>query len=171
MLERLGEIIRGKGQNGQMPETFAASPDMMSVLGCGEEDLAQVLRGLGFREARVKNEAGEETTQWQQRPRREERRHKPRPQRTEAARPPRRAAVTAAPYGTPATEPAPPKEERVPQREERQAPRPEHKARGKDRKPRRDDDKDRPRERRPEKPFVVDPDSPFAALAALKFRK
>ena len=32
------------------------------------------------------------------------------------------------------------------------------------------DNKPRP-PRRPEKPFVVDPDSPFAALAALKFRK
>jgi hypothetical protein len=29
----------------------------------------------------------------------------------------------------------------------------------------------RVRRGKPDKPFVVDPDSPFAALAALKFRK
>jgi superfamily II DNA/RNA helicase len=176
MLERLGEIIRGKGQGGQMPETFAASPDMMSVLGCGEEDLAAVLRGLGFRETKVKNEAGEETTQWQQRARREERR----PKRTKRPEAPQRAQRApqpiAMPYGQPTTDaaPAPPSEQRAehkPRQEHkgRQDHKPRHK--DKERKPRREEQSDRPRERRPEKPFVVDPDSPFAALAALKFRK
>jgi ATP-dependent RNA helicase SUPV3L1/SUV3 len=158
MLERLGEIIRAKGKSGQMPETFAASPDMMSVLGCGEEDLTHVLRALGFRDRQVKNEAGEETTEWSLRQRREERRPKPRPQR------PKRADVTAAaPYGAPSEAVAatsPRGDSSVPSREHKR----------KDRKPQRGEEKQRP-QRRPEKPHVVDPDSPFAALAALKFRK
>ncbi|MEQ1866211.1 MAG: hypothetical protein ABL996_16360, partial [Micropepsaceae bacterium] len=172
MLERLGEIVRSKGKNGQMPESFAVSPDMMSVLGCGEEDLAQVLRGLGFREAKVKNEAGEETTQWQQRARRDERRPKPAARKPEAARPQRRQVnLVAAPYGQPATEPRPPESVAEPQRVAYKGPRPDHKPRPKDQKPRRDDERERVKPRRADKPFVVDPDSPFAALAALKFQK
>ena len=173
MLERLGEIIRNKGKNGQMPDAFAPSPDMMSVLGCGEEDLAQVLRGLGFRETRVKNEAGEETTQWAQRARRDERRAKPAPRKLESAHVPRRAVspVVATPYGQPAAEPRVPESVSAPARAERKGPKPEQKPRHNDRKPRRDNEGERPRERRPEKPFVIDPDSPFAALAALKFQK
>ena len=156
MLERLGEIIRGKGQSGQMPESFVASPDMMSVMGCGDDDLAQVLRALGFRDRREKNEAGEEVVHWNTRQKRDERRAKP--QRSPA---PRRSAVpVSAPYGAPSGEPA----------AADAAPRQERKR--KEHKPRKDERDDRPRpQRKPEKPFVVDPDSPFAALAALKFRK
>jgi ATP-dependent RNA helicase SUPV3L1/SUV3 len=158
MLERLGEIIRSKGQGGQMPESFGVSPDMMSVLGCGEEDLALVLRSLGFRDQRTKNEAGEEVVQWQARQRRDERKTKPRqPQQHK----PRRQATVSVPYGAPSEEaPAAPSGE---------APKPRHEHKRKERKGERED-KPRP-QRRPEKPFVVDPDSPFAALAALKFRK
>jgi ATP-dependent RNA helicase SUPV3L1/SUV3 len=165
MLERLGEIIRGKGQSGQMPEAFVVTPDMMSVLGCGEEDLTQVLRSLGFRERKTTNEAGAEVVQWQTRQRREERRpSKPRPQQQpqQHHRSKRASAITAAPYGAPATEitakPA-----------ETQQPRHEHKRKD-HRKGGERDERPRP-QRKPDKPFVVDPDSPFAALAALKFRK
>ena len=155
MLERLGEIIRSKGQGGQMPDTFGVSPDMMSVLGCGEEDLAQVLRSLGFRDQKTKNEAGEEVVQWQARQRREERKAKPRPQQQQR----RRQTTVSVPYGAPS--------EAAPAASEAPKPRHEHK-----RKERKDERQDKPRPpRRPEKPFVVDPDSPFAALAALKFRK
>ena len=115
-------------------------------------------------EERVKaNEAGAEVVQWQTRPRREERRPKPRPQQQpqQHHRPKRASTITAAPYGAPATEVAA-------KPAEAQPPRHEHKR--KDRKGGERDDKPRP-QRRPDKPFVVDPDSPFAALAALKFRK
>lgn len=166
MLERLGEIIRGKGQGGQMPEGFAVSNDMMSVLGCGEDDIAQVLRSLGFRDTKVKNEAGEETTQWSQRTKRHERPQKPRPKRPEHQ--PKRAAAVAVPYGAPAgpaeVRPAEPR----PERQER------HRHKDKDRKPRRDDERP-PRQGKPQgKPYKErepDPDSPFAVLAALKLRK
>jgi ATP-dependent RNA helicase SUPV3L1/SUV3 len=180
MLERLGEIIRNKGKNGQMPDAFAVSPDMMSVLGCGEEDLAQVLRGLGFREAKVKNEGEAETTQWQQRARREERRPKAPPRKPEAVRTYRRpvSEVAAAPYGQPATEPRVSDSSAETARVAPKGRRPDHKPRPKDLKsrrdddrPRRDDERERVKPRRPDKPLVVDPDSPFAALAALKFQK
>ena len=169
MLERLGEIIRGKGQSGQMPEAFVVTPDMMSVLGCGEEDLTQVLRSLGFRERKTTNEAGAEVVQWQTRQRREERRpSKPRPQQQpqQHHRSKRASAITAAPYGAPATEVVAAKPAEA---QQQQPPRHEHKRKD-HRKGGERDDKPRP-PRRAEKPFVVDPDSPFAALAALKFRK
>jgi ATP-dependent RNA helicase SUPV3L1/SUV3 len=172
MLERLGEIIRNKGKNGQMPDTFPVSPDMMSVMGCGEEDLANVLRGLGFRETKVKNDAGEDVANWQQRVRRDERRTKPTPRKPDISRQPRRAAVpVAAPYGQPATEPRPVEAAAEVARPAPKGPRPDHKPRPKDHKPRRDEERDRGKPRRADKPFVVDPDSPFAALAALKFQK
>jgi ATP-dependent RNA helicase SUPV3L1/SUV3 len=154
MLERLGEIIRGKGQNGQMPESFAASPDMMSVLGCGEDDLTHVLRALGFRDRSVKDEAGAETVGWSARLRRDERRPKTRP--PQKARRPSVAAVT--PYGAPPETVAAVATE-TPSREPKR----------KERKPQRSEEKRPPR--RAEKPSVADPDSPFAVLAALKFRK
>jgi ATP-dependent RNA helicase SUPV3L1/SUV3 len=159
MLERLGEIIRGKGQGGQMPDGFVVSNDMMSVLGCGEDDIAQVLRSLGFRDTKVKNEAGEETTQWTQRLRRHERPQKPKAKRQEYR--PKPAAAVAVPYGAPAgpAEPAP---------QEQRAERQRHKEH---RKPRRDDERP-PRERKPApKERAPDPDSPFSVLAALKLRK
>ena len=161
MLERLGDIIRGKGQGGQMPDSFAVSNDMMSVLGCGEDDLAQVLRSLGFRDSKVKNEAGEETVQWQQRERRRER-HKAPPKKHEARRPSARPTAAAAPYGAPAEAGG----EKKAERHEGRPPR------HKDRKPHQDRkqpfEQRQPRERK-EKP--IDPDSPFAVLAALKLQK
>jgi ATP-dependent RNA helicase SUPV3L1/SUV3 len=156
MLERLGEIIRSKGQSGQMPDTFTASPDMMSVLGCGEDDLAQVLRTLGFRDRSVKDDAGVETIEWSARLRRDERRVKARP--PQKARRPNMAAVT--PYGASAETVVAAAATETPSREPKR----------KERKPQRSEDKQRP-PRRPEKPSVADPDSPFAVLAALKFRK
>ena len=161
MLERLGEIIRSKGHNGQMPDSFALSADMMSVLGCGEDDMSQILRSLGFRDVQSKNEAGEDVVQWQQRPKRDERRPKPKPQRA-----PVRPAPAAIKAEASRADSAPPKE--------RREHRPDRKSHGQDRKgppPQRAEKSIERPQRRPEKPFKVDPDSPFAALAALKFKK
>jgi ATP-dependent RNA helicase SUPV3L1/SUV3 len=168
MLERLGEIIRGKGQGGQMPEHFAVSNDMMSVLGCGEDDIAQVLRSLGFRDAKGKNEAGEESVQWSQRLRRHERAPRPQRKRPEHHQGKRAQPAIAVPYGAPAG----PAEAQPPEpRAERQD---RHRHKDKDRKPRRDDERP-PRQGKPAgKPYKErepDPDSPFAVLAALKLRK
>jgi len=150
MLERVGEIIRSKGRGGKMPESFAITPDLMSVLGCGEEDLAQILRSLGFRDVRSKNEAGEEVVLWQQRLRRDER--KPR------SRPPARE-----------TRPDEPRRDRpkgAPRKGEQ-----DRKGKGGDERPAKGRPQPSAPPRRKEKPFVVDPDSPFAALAQLKFQK
>jgi ATP-dependent RNA helicase SUPV3L1/SUV3 len=160
MLERVGELIRGKGQSGKMPEHFSISPDMMSVLGCGEEDLSLILRALGFRDVTSKNEAGVETTLWHQRHKRDDRRPKAAPQgeaRRDEARGEARAAGDKrrkerfAGVGAPASP-----------RPDRRQPPAEAAANPKQGKP---------APRKKDKPFVVDPDSPFAALAALKFQK
>jgi hypothetical protein len=127
---------------------------MMSVLGCGEDDLVFVLRALGFRDQSVKNQAGEEPIEWSSRTRRDERRAKPR-----AQKPKRAIMASVTPYGAPA-ETTPAAASETPAREPKR----------KERKPQRHDEKPRP-SRRPEKAPVADPDSPFAVLAALKFRK
>jgi superfamily II DNA/RNA helicase len=67
MLERLADLIRAKGQKGQMPDVFEATGEMMSILGAGAEELAVVLRGLGFREAQTQKEDGTTVTQWKAR--------------------------------------------------------------------------------------------------------
>lgn len=67
MLERLADLIRAKGEKGQMPDVFEASGEMMSILGAGSEELAVVLRGLGFREAQIQKEDGTTVTQWKAR--------------------------------------------------------------------------------------------------------
>lgn len=69
MLERLGDMIRAKGNGGQMPEAFETSADMMSVLGAGLEDLAMVLRGLGYRESERTKDDGTKVTEWRPRAR------------------------------------------------------------------------------------------------------
>lgn len=154
MLERVGEIIRSKGQGGKMPESFAITPDLMSVLGCGEDDLAQILRALGFRDTRTKTEAGEETVLWQQRMRRDERRVRAKPKR-EARGDDRRG-------------------ERKTRDDQSAAEAKQGKGRkggSPDERSRKDHQRENLPPRRKEKPFVVDPDSPFAALAQLKFKK
>jgi hypothetical protein len=50
-----------------MPEAFEASGEMMSILGAGAEELAIVLRGLGFRETQAQKEDGTAFTQWKAR--------------------------------------------------------------------------------------------------------
>ena len=162
MLERLGDLIRSKGDNKQMPQSFSVSPDMMSILGCGEEDLTLILRAIGFRDGSEKKEDGSETVVWKLRNRREERLVEP-PKRVE--RKPHRQ----------------PKPEGTQKDGGRKGPRPEKSQPASDataaekpaRPDKRQDRKNEPRasEQRREKPFKVDPDSPFAALAALKFRK
>lgn len=67
MLERLADLIRAKGEKGQMPETFEATGEMMSILGAGAEELSVVLRGLGFRETQTQKEDGTTVTQWKAR--------------------------------------------------------------------------------------------------------
>ncbi|MBI1213186.1 MAG: disulfide oxidoreductase [Alphaproteobacteria bacterium] len=165
MLERLGELIRSKGANKQMPETFSTSPDMMSILGCGEEDLTLILRAIGFRDTREKAEDGTETVVWKQRNRREERELHGRGER----KPFRKHKAEARPHGE-GTRPE----------GEREAKGPREKGHRKDQRPRRgkherdEQRQERKGEQRPErreKPSKIDPDSPFAALAALKFRK
>ena len=196
MLERLGEIIRSKGQGGQMPQSFTLSSDMMSVLGCGEDDMAHVLRSLGFRDIKSQNEAGEEVTQWQQRPRRDEQQQRrpgkgrPHPARQAHDRRPATPAAEGAAVpvdGQPAPEQAAKehqsgrerqggkdRRERFSKKYEGQSKGPQ---RGKPEERGKTEERGKPRpqaekpQRRPEKPFVVDPDSPFAALAALKFQK
>jgi superfamily II DNA/RNA helicase len=177
MLERLGDLIRSKGANKQMPESFSASPDMMSILGCGEEDLTLILRAIGFRDTREKKEDGTETVIWKQRNRREEREQhkrferkpfrKPKPegqraegQRAEGARSEGGEAKAPRPDKSPRKDHRPRhgKHDRDEQRAERKG----------EQRPERKNDQ---RHERREKPFKVDPDSPFAALAALKFRK
>jgi ATP-dependent RNA helicase SUPV3L1/SUV3 len=168
MLERLGEIIRSKGQGGKMPASFAISPDMMSVMGCGEEDMAQILLALGFRSSTAKNEAGEEVTTWQVRQRRDERRPRPRPARDVAQ---------AAPRGEKREGEAHEGKGKG-QHERRPGRHKGGKEGGKERGERRDGKQrppqatgtDRPRPAPKEKPFKVDPDSPFAVLAALKLK-
>lgn len=152
MLERLGEIIRAKGHNGQMPQSFALTPDMLSVLGCGEEDMAEILRALGFRDIKSTSETGEEVVLWHQRLRNDARRAKPRPQR---ATPPAGETGTGQ------------RAEHRPQRERGHGK--GHNKKGSPESER--SHQPRPPQKRPEKPFVVDPDSPFAALAMLKFKK
>jgi len=170
---------------------------MMSVLGCGEEDMAQVLRSLGFRDVKSQNEAGEEITQWQQRPRRDEQQQRrpgkgrPHPARQSHERRP----ATPSPEGAAAPAEGQPAAEQVARerpsgkdRRERFSKKYEGQSKGAHQRGKQDDrgknedrgkqdERGKPRpqaekpQRRPEKPFVVDPDSPFAALAALKFQK
>ena len=181
MLERLGDLIRSKGANKQMPDSFSASPDMMSILGCGEEDLTLILRAIGFRDAPEKKEDGTETVIWKQRNRRDERelhkrverkpfrkQQKPEGQRAEGPRPegPR-------PEAQRAQSPRPEGEREATGPRPDKGPRKDHRPRdGKQkREEQRPERKGEQRHERRDKPFKVDPDSPFAALAALKFRK
>jgi superfamily II DNA/RNA helicase len=158
MLERVGEIIRSKGKGGKMPESFAITPDLMSVLGCGEEDLAQILRSLGFRDVRSTNEAGQEVVLWQQRPRRDERKPRPKPAPREARSDgPRPERTKGAHRKGDQERRGKPASERPGSQQPGQS--------GQSRQPQQE------RPKRKEKPFVVDPDSPFAALAQLKFQK
>ena len=113
------------------------------------------MRALGFRDVVAKNEAGVETTLWHQRHKREDRRPKAAPQgeaRSEArAQGDKRRKERFAGVGAPASP-----------RPDRRQPPAEAAANPKQGKP---------APRKKDKPFVVDPDSPFAALAALKFQK
>ena len=186
MLERLGDLIRAKGANKQMPESFAASPDMMSILGCGEEDLTLILRSIGFRDTQEKKADGSDSVIWKLRNRREERQNDNSAVERKSFR---KQRPQAAARGDGASEPQPKaphvarsdgehhakgprldtRSETRPDKGPRKGPRPQHKKPDEQRAERKSEQ--RPAEPRREKPFKVDPDSPFAALAALKFRK
>jgi ATP-dependent RNA helicase SUPV3L1/SUV3 len=198
MLERLGDLIRSKGANKQMPDAFSASPDMMSILGCGEEDLTLILRAIGFRDTQEKKEDGTEAVIWKQRNRREERElhkrverkpfRKPKPdgQRAEAARPEGERQAKGPPQDKGPSQDRGPSQDKSPPQDkspsQHKGPRKDHRQhhgkgeraeagperKGEQRHERKGGEQ---RQERREKPFKVDPDSPFAALAALKFRK
>jgi ATP-dependent RNA helicase SUPV3L1/SUV3 len=68
MLERLGETIEAKrGADKKLPP-FAISPDMLSILGCSPDEMAGILRALGFKAEGAKSESGADILLW--RPRR-----------------------------------------------------------------------------------------------------
>jgi ATP-dependent RNA helicase SUPV3L1/SUV3 len=67
MLERLADLIRAKGEKGQPPASFETTPEMMSILGAGMEELAAALRGLGFRDTITQKEDGTSVTSWKPR--------------------------------------------------------------------------------------------------------
>lgn len=57
MLERLAGLIRTARNEGNPREGFAASAQMMSLVGCSGEDFEAILRSLGFRKNVVKRKA------------------------------------------------------------------------------------------------------------------
>ncbi|GJL92588.1 helicase-related protein [Hyphococcus sp.] len=60
MLERLAGLIRTARNEGNPREGFAASAQMMSLVGCSGEDFEAILRSLGFRKNVVKRKASAE---------------------------------------------------------------------------------------------------------------
>ncbi len=68
MLERLGEAIEAKRDAEKKLPPFAISADMLSLLGCGQDEMVGVLAALGFRSETARSENGEELLLW--RPRR-----------------------------------------------------------------------------------------------------
>jgi ATP-dependent RNA helicase SUPV3L1/SUV3 len=120
MLERLADLIRAKGQKGQMPDAFEATGEMMSILGAGQDELAAVLRGLGFREVQSQKEDGATITQWKgrdfaaERKQREERdaQHKAYLERRKAAKEREKAKAEQAAKAPP-TEGRPPRGDRT----------------------------------------------------------
>ncbi|MGJ3231563.1 MAG: helicase-related protein [Oceanicaulis sp.] len=58
MLERLADLIR-EARDPAHKHAFALSPAMMSLLGCGEEELKAVLKALGYKRVRKAGGAGE----------------------------------------------------------------------------------------------------------------
>jgi ATP-dependent RNA helicase SUPV3L1/SUV3 len=49
MLERLDDLIRPLLADAQNPKSFKMNADMMSIMGCGGDDLAEILSALGYR--------------------------------------------------------------------------------------------------------------------------
>ena len=193
MLERLGDTIEAKrGADKRLPP-FAITPDMLSLLGCSVDEMAGVLKALGFKSEGAKSETGADILLW--RPKRRHEGERPQHQRRaqpggESAppaegerRPPRRDRNRRPHAARPETDPAaaaPAADGQAPERGQRP---PKGKWRG-ERKPhppreggkpqgegKRDDRRPQgqqlgPRPERREKP--ADPNSPFAILAKLK---
>jgi ATP-dependent RNA helicase SUPV3L1/SUV3 len=64
MLERLAELIEAKrGPDKKLPP-FAISPDMLSLLGCSAEEMAGVLKAMGFRAEGAVGESGQTILLW-----------------------------------------------------------------------------------------------------------
>ncbi|MDB6452102.1 helicase-related protein [Falsirhodobacter sp. 20TX0035] len=170
MLERLADLLRGQDSRGG----FEATPDMLSITGMTLEQFADLMGGLGYKgekaerpKARPAKPVDEAEAAPEQNPIPEgetpvvemetfytftwaPRRRDPQPRR-ENNRPPRKEG------------------ERPPRKEgegRSDAPR-QGKPKPKGKKPEREE---RPRqfEARPERPVKIDPDNPFAVLAALK---
>jgi len=101
MLERLGDTIETK----RSPETrqlppFAISPDMLSLLGCSPEEMAGVLKALGFKAEGAVMETGAQVLLWRQKRRGDDPRPQQQHRRPDHRRPqPQPAAATPAGEG------------------------------------------------------------------------
>jgi ATP-dependent RNA helicase SUPV3L1/SUV3 len=80
MLERLSQIVRALDDVGP----FCTNPDMMALLGAGEETLFEVLEALGFRRSEALDESGKPVIHWRRKPDRR-RDHRRPPQKAAAA--------------------------------------------------------------------------------------
>jgi ATP-dependent RNA helicase SUPV3L1/SUV3 len=90
MIERLAETIETKrGPDKKLPP-FAISPDMLSLLGCPVEEMAGILRVLGFKAEGAVGETGQQIMLW--RPKRRHDDGEPRGE-NRGPRPPRRPFV------------------------------------------------------------------------------
>ncbi len=193
MLERLADLLRGEDSRGG----FEANPDMLSISGLTLEQFADLIGGLGYKAEpgeRVKVKAAPEAPKAEETPAEEAPAEEAAP---EAEAPTEAPAEEAAPVTpteeaaseTPAEEAAPEMEAfytftwaprgrgaQRPRREDggqrRDGPpkgkrgKPQGKPKGGKRPPR--DDKPKTYSAKPEKSGKVDPDNPFAVLAALK---
>ena len=181
ILERLADLIRpliafDPNRNQDTPPEGAAegngfrvTVEMTSLLGCAGEEFSTVLKSLGYKVKRTPIEATEETTA----------ETTAAPEQAEAAETPTEVAATEAPEASAeaAEADAEPKFDEVWSPAPRRNPNFNNKKRNnnrqafangkaKDKGPRKGPHKGKPRTA--PKPKAIDPDSPFAALAALK---
>ncbi|MEQ8404087.1 MAG: helicase-related protein [Oceanicaulis sp.] len=136
MLERLADLIR-EARDPQQKHAFAPSQAMMSLLGCGEEELKAVLRALGYKRVRKAAGAGDAATAelWGGRARSLKPAPEPRPEPAAADTP--FAVLAALPVGRPATEAPPKGKPRRAGRKAKPAPQPSPEAANPNRKRRR----------------------------------
>lgn len=91
MLERLGDAIEAKRDAEKRLPPFAISPDLLSLLGCSLEEMAGVLRALGFKSESALGESGAEIMLWRPKRRQGDERP-PQHQQRRPQRPPHQAA-------------------------------------------------------------------------------
>jgi ATP-dependent RNA helicase SUPV3L1/SUV3 len=126
MLERLGDAIEAKRDAEKKLPPFAISPDMLSLLGCAADEMAGVLRALGFKSEAAKTETGADLLLWRPRRRNEDRPPPNANRNRERDRRPPGPRVDAATTGAPAAEGA----------ASTDAPKPRDQERGRERGPR-----------------------------------